>query len=239
MGRAYEVRKRSIVKTGAAKAKLYSMYAKEIYSAVKKGGSDPNNNHNLKRLIDKAKKEQVPADIINRAIEKVNSGIDENYISLRYEGFGPSSTTIIIDCLTDNVNRTAGYIRGAFSKVGAKLGIPGSVTHTYDHVCIVGFKGIDEEAVLEILINNDIDIIEIEVDKSNIILYGHPKDIDNIKNSLLAFKPNIIFDIDEIIMLPQQTIKITGEPLNNFNKLLQILEDIEDVNEIYHNVDLD
>ena len=89
MGRAYEVRKASIQKTGAAKAKLYSMYAREIYDIAKKGGTDPSSNASLKRIMERAKKEQVPADIIKRAIDKVNSGVDENYISCRYEGFGP------------------------------------------------------------------------------------------------------------------------------------------------------
>jgi transcriptional/translational regulatory protein YebC/TACO1 len=110
MGRAYEVRKASIQKTGAAKAKVYTMYAKEIYQAAKKS-TDPNANPTLKRLMEKAKREQVPSDIIKRAIDKVNSGIDETYTSVRYEGFGPASSTIIIDFLTDNVNRTIGYMR--------------------------------------------------------------------------------------------------------------------------------
>ena len=93
MGRAYEVRKASIQKTGAAKAKLYSMYAKEIYQAAKNGGVELESNSALKRLVDKAKKEQVPGDIINRAIDKVNSGIDESYTETNYELFGPGGST--------------------------------------------------------------------------------------------------------------------------------------------------
>ena len=175
MGRAYEVRKASIAKTGMAKSKLYSMYAKEIYNAAKKGGTDPRANQNLKRLIEKAKKEQVPVDIINRAIDKVNSGVEENYINLRYEGFGPLSSTIIVDCLTDNINRTISYIRGAFSKAGAKLGVSGSVTHMYDHVCVISFKGLTEDEVLDALIKGEADVNDIEIDGNNIILYGNLK----------------------------------------------------------------
>ena len=111
MGRAYEVRKASIQKNGAIKAKLYSNFAKEIYLAAKNGGTDPDSNANLKRLMDQAKKNQVPSDIIKRAIDKVNSGVDENYTSCRYEGFGPGASTLIVDCLTDNVNRTVGFVR--------------------------------------------------------------------------------------------------------------------------------
>ena len=114
MGRAYEVRKASIQKTGAARGKVYAMYAKEIYSAAKKS-TDPDSNPTLKRLMEKARREQVPSDIIKRAIDKVSSGIDESYENLRYEGFGPGSSTILIDCLTDNVNRAISYVRAAFA----------------------------------------------------------------------------------------------------------------------------
>jgi transcriptional/translational regulatory protein YebC/TACO1 len=116
MGRAYEVRKASIQKTGAAKAKLYSMFAKEIYLAAKNGGIDVDANLSLRRLVDKAKKEQVPGDLIKRAIDKVNSGVDESYTSVRYELFGPGGSTFIVDCLTDNINRTLSYIRPAMNK---------------------------------------------------------------------------------------------------------------------------
>ena len=97
MGRAYEVRKASIQKTGAARGKVYSLYAKEIYQAAKNGGTEVTSNANLKRLIERAKKEQVPSDIIKRAIDKVNSGVDENYQQTTYEMFGPSGSTLVID----------------------------------------------------------------------------------------------------------------------------------------------
>ena len=108
-------------KTGAARGKLYAMYAKEIYSAAKKS-VDVDANPTLKRLIEKAKKDQVPSDIMNRAIDKVNSGVDESYDSLRYEGFGPASSTLLVDCLTDNRNRTASFVRSTLTKRGGNLG---------------------------------------------------------------------------------------------------------------------
>ena len=114
------------------------MYSKEIYSAAKKS-TDLDANPTLKRLIEKAKKEQVPSDIINRAIEKVNSGADESYDSLRYEGFGPGSSTLLIDCLTDNVNRAVSDVRAAFSKAKCKLGGSGSVSYMYDNLCLICF----------------------------------------------------------------------------------------------------
>jgi YebC/PmpR family DNA-binding regulatory protein len=237
MGRAYEVRKASIAKTGAAKSKLYSIYAKDIYITAKNGGIYPESNQNLKRLLEKAKNDQVPNDIIKRAIDKVNSGVQENYDTLRYEGFGPGGATIIVDCLTDNVNRTISYIRGVFSKAKAKLGNSGSVSYLYDNYCILEFTGLTEEEVLNILIDNEIDIKDIEIEDDNIVLYGDPTDIHRIKNAIINYKNDIIFTIDEIAMIPQQKVKLNNDDLIAFKKLIQLLEDIEDVQKIYYNVE--
>ncbi len=237
MGRAYEVRKASIQKTGAAKAKVYSLYAKEIYRAAKKS-TDPEANSTLKRLIEKAKREQVPADIIKRAIDKVNSGVDENYESVRYEGFGPGSSTLVIECLTDNVNRTISYIRTVFAKTKAKMGVLNSVSYQYDNCCVLSFKGIDEDRVLDILLEAEIDIQEIEKEDELVSVYGEPSDLFKIKTALLNVKPDLIFETDEIMMFPKETIKLSNEEQEIFQKLLQMLDDIEDVQNVYHNVEL-
>lgn len=236
MGRAYEVRKASIQKTGAAKAKLYSMYAKEIYNAAKKS-TDPDANPTLKRLIEKAKKDQVPGDIIKRAIDKVNSGANESYDKLRYEGFGPSNSTIIIDCLTDNVNRAISAVRGAFSKAHCKLGALGSVSYMYDDLCVISFKGLTEDETLEALINGNVDA-DIEIEDDIITLYGNPQDLFKIKNAIINYKNDIAFDLDEITTIPKEKIKLQDDDLDQFNRLLNLLEEIEDVQDIYHNVDL-
>lgn len=237
MGRAYEVRKASIQKTGAAKAKVYSLYAKEIYRAAKKS-TDPEANSTLKRLIEKAKREQVPADIIKRAIDKVNSGVDENYESVRYEGFGPGSSTLVIECLTDNVNRTISYIRTVFAKTKAKMGVLNSVSYQYDNCCVLSFKGIDEDRVLDILLEAEIDIQEIEKEDELVSVYGEPSDLFKIKTALLNVKPDLVFETDEIMMFPKETIKLSNEEQEIFQKLLQMLDDIEDVQNVYHNVEL-
>lgn len=238
MGRAYEVRKASIQKTGAAKAKLYSNFAKEIYLAAKNGGINPDANVNLKRLVDKAKKSQVPSDIIQRAIDKVNSGADESYTSCRYEGFGPGSSTIIVDCLTDNVNRTVGFVRAAFTKCKGKLGVENSVSHSYENLSIVGFKGLTEEEALDAVMMDDIDIKDIELDDDLTIVYGDAKDLHKIKESLKNAKNDIDFEIDEISMIPIDKITLDGEDKEMFDKLLSMLDDIEDVQNVYHNVNL-
>ena len=236
MGRAYEVRKASIQKTGAARGKIYAMYSKEIYNAAKKS-TDMDANPTLKRLVEKAKKEQVPSDIINRAIEKVNSGADESYEKLRYEGFGPGASTLLIDCLTDNVNRAVSDVRAAFSKAHCKLGASGSVSYMYDNLCIISFKGLTEDEVIEALINGDVDA-EIEVEDDVITLYGNPQDLFKIKNAILDYKKDIVFDMDEITTLPKEKVTLEGEDKEQFKKLLSLLDNVDDVQEVYHNVEL-
>ena len=225
-------------KTGAAKGKLYGMYAKEIYQTAKNGGVTPEGNPSLKRLIEKAKKDQVPSDVIKREIDKVNSGADESYEDARYELFGPSGSTLIVDCLTDNVNRTVSDIRTVVNKTHTKMGAMNSVSYMYDNLCIVGFKGLTEEEAMDALITNDVDIVDMEDDNGTIMIYGNPTDLNNIKEAILNVK-EVVFDIDEIAMLPKDKIKLSGEDLEVFNKLITMLDDVEDVNHVYHNVDLD
>ena len=239
MGRAYEVRKASIQKTGAAKSKLYSMYAREIYQAAKNGGVEVESNAALKRLVDRAKKEQVPADIIKRAIDKVNSGADESYQSARYELFGPSGATIIVDCLTDNVNRSVSSVRAVVNKCHVKMGAIGSVAYQYDHLCIVGVKGVDAEKTLELMIDAGIDVDDIEENNGVTVIYGSPTDLFAIKEAISKEMPNIEFEMDEIAMIPKDKIKLSGEDLDTMKRLLQLLEDVEDVQNVYHNVELD
>lgn len=238
MGRAYEVRKASIQKTGAIKAKLYSMYAKEIYLAAKNGGTEVDSNINLKRIIDKAKKDQVPSDIIKRAIDKVNSGVNESYESVRYELFGPNGSTVLVDCLTDNVNRSISNIRAAINKTNSKLGVSGSASFMYDNFCIVSFKYDDEEKILEYLLEDSIEINDIEKEDGEVIIYANPKDLYGIKETITKQIPNVVFELEEIAMIPKEKVVLVGEDLEDFNKLLNLLDDIDDVTKVYHNVNL-
>ena len=201
MGRAYEVRKASIQKTGAAKAKLYSMYAREIYDVAKKGGTDPASNASLKRIMDRAKKEQVPADIIKRAIDKVNSGANESYEKVSYEVFGPAGSTLIVECLTDNVNRSISDVKAVLNKCKCKMGVQGSVSFNYDNLCILGFKGIEEEQAMDAIIESGLDIDDIETNDDMVVIYGNPKDLHALKEAINSIK-EVEFEIDEIAMLP-------------------------------------
>ena len=225
-------------KTGAAKGKLYGMYAREIYQVAKNGGVTPEGNPSLKRLIEKAKKEQVPADVIKRAIDKVNSGAGEDYIETTYELFGPAGSTLIVKCLTDNVNRSVSDLRAVVNKHKIKMGAMGSVSYMYDNLCTVGFNGLDEEAIMNALIENDIDIVDMETEGNHTLIYGDPKDLFRIKEALASAKSDIEFDIDEISMLPKERITLSGEELEAFTKLLDALDEVDDVQTVYHNVEL-
>ena len=239
MGRAYEVRKASIQKTGAAKAKIYSMYARKVYQAAKNGGTELEGNPTLKRLVDKAKKEQVPNDIVNRAIEKVNSGADETYTSTNYEIFGPSGSTAIVSCLTDNVNRSVSSIRAVINKCHVKMGSQGSVSYMYDHLCIISFKGLTEEETLDAILEAGLDISDIETENDEIIVYGAPNDLNKIKEAITAKLPNVEFDLDEITMLPKEKVTLEGEDKETFEKMLNMLDEVEDVQNVYHNVNIE
>lgn len=239
MGRAYEVRKASIQKTGAAKGKLYTTFAKEIYLAAHKGSPNPDANVVLKRLIDKAKKQQVPNDIINRAIDKAKGIGQEEYHEVMYEGFGPGAATLIIKCLTDNVNRTVGNVRAAFNKVNKSLGVTNSVLYNYDHLGILSFKYADEEKVFDTLLNAGIEIKDIENEDGEIILSLNPGDINKVKDELEKIIPGIEYDLDEVGYYVKEKITLDGEEKETFAKLYKMLDDIEDVSEIYTNVDMD
>ncbi len=237
MGRAYEVRKASIQKTGAMKAKLYSNFAKEIYLAAKKGVPELESNVFLKRVVEKARKEQVPSDIINRAIEKAKGIGGEDYHEVIYEGFGPGASTLIIKTLTDNVNRTVGMVRAAFNKVNKSLGVTNSVTYNYDYLAIVTFKTNKEEEIFEALLEEGIEPVDFETLDGNLTISVEPNDINKVKDILERIDNNINYIIDEVGMYPKNRVKLNDEDLEVFSKLYKMLDEIEDVTEIYHNVD--
>lgn len=238
MGRAHEVRKVAMAKTAAAKAKLYSRYGKEIYLAAKAGGTDPDGNLALRRIISKAKKEQVPADVIKRAVDKVKSGATEDYQEKTFEGYGPSGSTVIVKCLTDNINRTISQVRPAFTKSKAKLGNEGSVSYLYDTYSILTFKGLDEEQTLEALMEGEADCQEIEThEDGSIELTGAPTDLYKMKDAIEAACPDAEFDVEEIATTPQEYVSLEGEDMELFERLMDLLNACDDVDKIYHNVE--
>lgn len=238
MGRAYQNRKESMAKTSDMKAKVYSRYGREIYVSAKSGGVDPEGNLALRSLIDRAKKDQVPAHVIEKAIDKAKGGGGEDYSPARYEGYGPGGSMAIIDCLTDNPNRTFGDVRQAFTKTKCKIGTQGSVSHMFDHSAILVFKHDNEEAVLEILMDADVDVTDIENENGKISVFALPTDYFKAKQALLDKLGEIDFEVDEIQFIPQTFTTMTGDDVELFEKFLAMLDDLDDVQQVYHNVEL-
>src|SRR6202162_4393770 len=162
MGRIFEKRKHSIFKTAAQHSKLFSKYSKQLYMAAKNGVPDPDANPVLRNFVEKAKRENVPSHVIEKAIQKAAGTGGEDFQSVRYEGFGPGGALVIVDCLTDNNTRTISDIRSCFTKNGAKLAASGSVVMSFDHLAILSFKGDNEETVLEAMFAVDVAIEEVE-----------------------------------------------------------------------------
>ena len=238
MGRAFEVRAASMAKTNLMKSKLYSKYGKLIYMEAKNGGYDMDANLKLRALVDKAKHDQVPADVIKRNIEKAKGGTGESYTTCRYEAFGPSSSVLIIDCVTDNTNRTISVIRNILAKNKAKLGAPGSVSHLFEHLSIISFIDDDEDAVLEVLIEADLNLKEIKKDQDMITLYGMPSEFDKLKQVLINYRKNIVFNNEMVTLLPYQQITLNQKEKEVFEHLLESLDNNEDVEVVFHNVKL-
>lgn len=237
MGRKFEVRKASMQKTGLAKSKLYTKYSKEIYITAKNGGADPESNLALKHLIERAKKNQIPADVVKRAIDKANSGIEENYQNLRYEGFGPGGSTIIVDCLTDNVNRTISEVKNCFTKTKNKIGVAGSVAHMYNNYGVLIVKNTNEDEIMEILINNDINLKDlIDLENNELLIYVDASDLNKAVTSLTEDLSNINIIKEDIEMISQLDTELNEQNLENFQKLLDMLNEVDDVQEIFHSV---
>lgn len=238
MGRNFENRKNAIFKTAAQKSKLYSKYGTKLYVAAKSGVADPDINPVLRSLIEKAKRDQVPAHVIEKAIEKARGAGGEDFVSARYEGFGPGGSLVIVDCLTDNNQRTITDVRNCFTKTGSKLGATGSVAHWFDQVAILSFKGDQEEQVLESMLDADVDIDEIECKDNYLTIFAPPGEFYKAKTALLQAFPGTELEVQEITFLPQTSKSLSPEDLAMFQKFISMLNDCDDVQDVFHNVDL-
>ena len=220
MGRHFEVRAAAMAKTAAANAKLYSRHSKEIYMAAKAGEPDPDMNQALKKTIEKAK-----------------GGSNEYYASYTYEGFGNGAATIIVECLTDNQNRTIADLRTAFNKSKAKLGVSGSVSFNYQHVGNIIVPFTDEEAMLDALIMADVDVKEVEIDGDYMQVLVEPSDLYKAKDAIDELIPGVEYNKLDLDMIPNEYTTLEGDDLMLFNRLITLLNDVDDVQNIYHNVE--
>ncbi|MCJ0571765.1 YebC/PmpR family DNA-binding transcriptional regulator [Enterococcus cecorum] len=221
----------------ANNSRIYAKFGIEIYAAAKSGEPDPHSNQKLRFVIERAKTYNVPRHIIDRAIEKAKGGGDEQYQELRYEGFGPNGSMVIVDTLTNNVNRTAADVRAAFGKNGGNMGVTGAVSYMFDNTALFGFAGDDADEILEYLMDKDIDVRDVEAEDGQIMVYGEPTDFHAIQEALKE-KGISDFSVAEMQMIPQNEVTLTGDDLAKFEKMIDVLEDLEDVQSVYHNVDL-
>lgn len=235
MGRAYQNRKESMAKTSDMKARVYSRYAREIYVSAKQGGVDPEGNLALRGLIERAKKNQVPAHVIEKALDKARGVGGEDFATARYEGFGPGGSMVIVDCLTDNPNRTFGDVRQCFTKAKCKLGSPGSVSHLFDHSAILVIDGSDEEAVLEALMMADVDVSDIEAEEEKVTVFAPHTEYFKARQTLVDTFENVDFEVDDIQFVPQATTSLSAEEQATLESLIEMLEYLEDVQNVYHN----
>jgi YebC/PmpR family DNA-binding regulatory protein len=222
MGRKFEVRKMSMAKTAGAKTKVYSKYGKEIYVVAKNGGTDPHANLSLRRLIEKA-------------IDKAEGGAGEDFHPARYEGYGPGGCMVIVDCLTDNNNRTITDVRNCFTKTGAKIGNQGAVAHMFEHQAIFQFKGDDDEVVLEALMEADVDVTDVESEDDTITVYAPHTEFFKAKTAISESFPEIEIEEEEITFVPQSESTVSGDDIPMFDKFMDMLEDCDDVQDVYHN----
>ncbi|WP_439391465.1 YebC/PmpR family DNA-binding transcriptional regulator [Bacillus velezensis] len=237
MGRKWNNIKEKKASKDANTSRIYAKFGREIYVAAKQGEPDPESNQALKVVLERAKTYSVPKNIIERAIEKAKGGAEENFDELRYEGFGPNGSMIIVDALTNNVNRTAPEVRAAFGKNGGNMGVSGSVAYMFDATAVIGVEGKTADEALELLMEADVDVRDILEEDDSVIVYAEPDQFHAVQE---AFKNAGVeeFTVAELTMLAQNEVELPEDAKAQFEKLLDVLEDLEDVQQVYHNVDL-
>lgn len=237
MGRKWNNIKEKKASKDANTSRIYAKFGREIYVVAKQGEPDPESNQALRVVLERAKTYNVPRAIIDRAIEKAKGGSEENYDELRYEGFGPNGSMVIVDALTNNVNRTASDVRAAFGKNGGNMGVSGSVAYMFDATAVIGIEGKTADDVLELLMEADVDVRDIIEEEESIIVYAEPEQFHAVQQ---AFKDSGIsdFTVAELTMLAQNDLTLPEDAQAQFEKMIDALEDLEDVQQVYHNVDL-
>ncbi len=224
-------------KSDAARGKIFTKIGREIAVIVKAGGSDPVSNPKLRDVIAKAKQNNMPNDSIERSIKKAAGEMGGvNYESCTYEGYGTGGSAVIVDCLTDNKNRTAGDVRHAFDKFGGSLGSTGCVSYLFQRKGVIELEteGADiDEIMLAALDAGAKDVIEYE-DYAEVIT--DPNDCTKIAEALTGAGYNV--SSSEVTMVPDNYVDLDETKLATFNRMIDMLEDLDDVQEVYHNVNL-
>ncbi len=234
MGRAFEFRKARKMKRWSSMAKTFTRIGKDIVIAVKDGGSNPETNSKLRAIIQNAKSANMPKENIQRAIKNASEKNTENYKEIVLEGYGPHGIAVIIDCTTDNNNRTVANIRSYFNKCKGSLGTNGSVEYLFDKMCVFKIKKVEEIDDLELnLIDFGLEEIVIDEDTKDIIIYAGFDSFGDIQNELEKKEIEIISS--EIEKIPKNTINISEVQRTDVENFIQMCEEDDDVQKIYHN----
>ncbi|MEH7298856.1 YebC/PmpR family DNA-binding transcriptional regulator [Neobacillus drentensis] len=237
MGRKWNNIKEKKASKDANTSRIYAKFGVEIFVAAKQGEPNPESNQSLRFVLERAKTYNVPKHIIDRAIDKAKGGSEESYTELRYEGFGPNGSMVIVDALTNNVNRTASDVRAAFGKNGGNMGVSGSVAYMFDATAVIGIEGKSSDDVLELLMEADVDVRDIIEEEDSVIVYAEPDQFHAVQE---AFRNAGIteFTVAELTMLAQNDVTLPEDAQAKFEKMIDALEDLDDVQQVYHNVDL-
>lgn len=219
------------------RGKVWTRIIREIMVAARQGGGDANMNPRLRLAIDKAKAANMPADTIKKNVDKATGNLEGvSYEEIRYEGYGIGGAAIIVDCMTDNRVRTVAEVRHAFSKYGGNLGTEGSVAFQFKHCGQFLFApGTSEDKVMEVALEAGAEDV-VTGDDGAIEVVCAAADFEAVKNALEAagLKP----ELAEVTMRPENTIELTGEDAQRMQKLLDVIEDLDDVQDVYHNAEL-
>lgn len=240
MGRAHEVRAKKIAQTNAAKSALYNRASKEIYMAAKSGVPDPNENLALRSVIEKWKAQHVTKEVIDRAIAKAKAKDAAAYVPGRYEGFGPSGVAIVVDTLTDNEKRAFSAVRAAFTHHGGKIGNSGSASFNFTRMGVLAFTtDKNAEEVADDLILNDIDVQKATKSEDYLEIQVTPDDFEKAKEQLIADFSVQEFEEANVTLVPNgDLVSLNDEDRKTVENLIEALDDIEDVQDVYHNADL-
>ena len=219
------------------RGRIWTRIIREIMVAARQGGGDLSANPRLRLAVDKAKAANMPADNIKRNIDKATGNLDGvTYEEIRYEGYGIGGAAIIVDTMTDNRVRTVADVRHAFSKYGGNMGTEGSVAFQFKHVGQIMFApGTDEEEVMEIALEAGADDV-ITDDEGGIEVLTAPGDFEAVRDALQA--AGFTADMAEVTMRPENTIALEGDDAARMQKLLDLIEDLDDVQDVYHNAEL-
>lgn len=236
MGRKWNNIKEKKASNDASTSRVYAKFGLEIYVAARKGEPDPESNRALKVVLERAKTYNVPKAIIDRAINKAKGSSDEIYEELRYEGFGPNGSMVIVDTLTNNVNRTASSVRAAFSKNGGNMGVTGSVAYMFDATAAIGIEDKSIDEIMEILMEADVNVRDLLEEEDMVMVYAEPEEFHAVQEALK--KAGITdFAVAELTMIAQNNVTLSDDAQAQFDKMIDALEDLEDVQQVYHNVE--